>query len=389
MALTSMELLEACLEAEFEVTVEDILNMLKAKTKEDLHLDWKGGALFDNPKHAARKIRESVTGFANADGGVLVLGVNGGDAGSGEEAFTLRPCPPRAGRKGKTPALAWLEQVLAPFTHYFSFMVRYLRIENEEQEEAAGEEPGLIMFVAVRRSPTLVAAVHSKFFLRQHDCTREIEPFLLADLMLGRRQQPNFRARIHGRPRKEYQAALVPHTVIKFNVVLEPNSLAWAEEVTWGYVINSAAAVEQVYAIGAIEPFLRLMPTDDFFSERSYFQGRTRLVGPLRNVLDLTVCCAMPDAWCVERELVRRQGLQGAQPVGAWQIFNVGALYVVAKNMAPQWFHLVFPPGPRRPEWEPLVVPASTPLVCQFYKNGDTVLPWVLPNEVLRALEGR
>ncbi|MCA9493514.1 MAG: hypothetical protein KC621_26465 [Myxococcales bacterium] len=142
MAMTSVELWERALREE-EVTASDVEHMLKAETAEDLWLDWKGGKLV-GAKNGPQVIQKAVAGFANAEGGVLVLGANGGDAGTGETPWTLTPCP---GKVGKQPLQEWVEQQLVPLRSSLRPLPRITVVEG-----------GLVL-VAVQRSELLVPVV--------------------------------------------------------------------------------------------------------------------------------------------------------------------------------------------------------------------------------------
>ena len=53
---------------------EMLQNLIKEKCEEDLHLEYKSASKLDN-KDAKEEISKNISAFANADGGILVLGI--------------------------------------------------------------------------------------------------------------------------------------------------------------------------------------------------------------------------------------------------------------------------------------------------------------------------
>ena len=74
---------------------------------ESLYVDFKNGKELDDPGKAARTVKQYVAGFANADGGLLVIGVS--DGGGDPEKRTLT----RTKRPGGQALPEWARNVLA------------------------------------------------------------------------------------------------------------------------------------------------------------------------------------------------------------------------------------------------------------------------------------
>jgi hypothetical protein len=119
--------------------------------------------------------REYVSGFANSDRGVLIIGVNE------DTPRAIAPCEPNIGEQ---PLAEWAGRCFQEMTGYFSPLPRCQMIEHSK---------GPVLTIAVARAPSLVPCVESrslKYFFRIGDFTIPIPDFLIADLVLGRRQRP-------------------------------------------------------------------------------------------------------------------------------------------------------------------------------------------------------
>ena len=103
----SRDLLEKLLRGEPPST-DEIGNLLRTHTREDGRLEYKRGAWLDrdtphadDPKDLGARLRKYATAFANAEGGLLLIGVSGGEEGQGGEKWSVVGCPtpPTAGWK--------------------------------------------------------------------------------------------------------------------------------------------------------------------------------------------------------------------------------------------------------------------------------------------------
>lgn len=356
MALTSLELWNRALQGE-EVARADIEHMLRAHTPEDLWLDWKGGAIVG--KDNASKVREAVAGFANAEGGVLVLGANGGDVGTGEAKWTVTPCPAKI---GKQSLQEWVEQQLVPLRPGLRPLPRITLIDDD------------IVLIAVQRSELLVPVVLPNrgptYFLRFFGSTHEVPGYLLADLVLGRRQRPRLDVRIVdvtiGEPvegsaswsERELRAARERRQrpwQVAFAIEVHNSGLVWAQDVTCGLVFHGAAFDER----NATGPEQHVPPS---VSENT----RGRHVGPFH--LEHRVLERQGDL--APFETLRFQGISGWTPSmmpaaeawkeGSaawwhtnrpgptrpayfetnWRIHWLAPLYVLTRNGPPQWFQV-------------------------------------------------
>jgi schlafen family protein len=171
----SQEALEALLGGyKFDSSkLEEFLNLHQ---EEDQHLEYKNGKITgrNTRKEANRAIRQAMSGFANSEGGVLVVGIDEG------KPRGISPCH----SVGAEPLDKWAEGLLHDMAPFFSPLPR-IHVVNHPS--------GPVLVLAVARSPVLVPCVESGrigYFLRLNQSTLPAPDFLLSDLVLGRRRQP-------------------------------------------------------------------------------------------------------------------------------------------------------------------------------------------------------
>jgi hypothetical protein len=108
-----------------EITGADVEVLRVTHVREDQWLDYKSGLFLEaesgqpklgKPTEPGRKLRKWVAGFANAEGGALVIGI--GDPG-GSSPYALSGCGP------KLPTLRdWVQRTLAEFYAYLPGGIR-------------------------------------------------------------------------------------------------------------------------------------------------------------------------------------------------------------------------------------------------------------------------
>jgi hypothetical protein len=158
------------------------LRALAALPSEDLYLEFKDGAETDDQKKASRTLRQYVSGFANSDGGLLVFGV--GDAIIG----TSRPFT-KTTRPGGKPLNEWARNVLESLA---GGLVPPPRIQVLVVDACE------VLIVGIARAPSLVSCNEGnevRYYLRLGDSTPSVPPYLISDLVLGRRVHPSLELR--------------------------------------------------------------------------------------------------------------------------------------------------------------------------------------------------
>lgn len=155
------------------LTPEHLDRFLQANPEEGQYLDYKDGIVTTQQERAnGRKIvREYINGFANSDGGILIIGVG---RSSPRE---IKPCT----SPGSEPLDKWAESCVHEMSPFFSPQPRFQVINHSR---------GLVLVIAVARAPSLVYCGQRKYFLRINQTTLEAPEHLISDLVLGRRQYP-------------------------------------------------------------------------------------------------------------------------------------------------------------------------------------------------------
>lgn len=343
MAWTSMELFDRVLREE-EITRADIELMVQAHVAEDLNLDWKGGKVV-NDKSGGATIRKAVAGFANAEGGVLVLGVNGGDAGTGEKKWTMALCPKT---KGKQSTKEWVEQILVQLRASLRPLPRIVVIDDGE-----------LILIGVQRSDLLVQVVEGSegvvHYLRFYGSTQKVPGYLLADLLLGRRQRPRIDLAVTAAsvgPRtpsragevhamlsadRRYQSEMRDPWPYRVTLTARNTGLVWADEVACGAVVIGEAADDRRDAQGRRVEASMNVPG----SVLDNITRRHRVAHDLDHVF-----YRFKDMAPFEKfELVTLDGFlpsmsQLPQQHGPYRITYWAPVYVVCRNATPMWYQL-------------------------------------------------
>lgn len=179
---TSRELLELLLE-DGTLSLDELTAFVAKVPEEDLFVEYKDGLLLEKLKDARAALRKAVSGFANAEGGVLVLGFD--EHRTEEKGPPTRQLSPCIDRVGADPLESWAAKTIADMAGFLSPPPRFRSI---------AAAPGrCVLLVAVARAPQLAPcfeAGSTKYYLRFHDATREVPAYLISDLVLGRRQHP-------------------------------------------------------------------------------------------------------------------------------------------------------------------------------------------------------
>jgi hypothetical protein len=342
-ALQPKELLNLLLEGS-RLAPSELDQFIREHPDENQDFEYKDGKLATHPKRrdGNQTIREYVSGFANSDGGVLIIGV------SEDEPRTIVPC---AADIGGQPLEQWASRCLQDMTGYFSPQPRFQVIDHPPE--------GPVLTIAVARAPSLVPCIEArtlKYFFRIGDSTLPIPEYLIADLVLGRRQRPifdlyspYFNEGLH-EFKSETTGELIQARSAAFSCVVENLSLTAAEDVKIGVVLWSLvngpraeinrhlrAYLEISEPQGAQHPNLRL-------THRSSPSNTEKIdLGPFQ-----TQRVRIREPFYVPRQLSTEA---------------LGAVYVLSKGAPPTWFQLAFesqvggfPPGSSAKDFQPNLV---------------------------------
>lgn len=156
---------------------------LRLNHTEGLWLDFKSGKLTENKAEARAVLREYVSGFANSDGGILVFGV------ANAKPRVVSTCS----RIGTASLEDWAATVVGDMAPSFSIQPRFAEVAHPD---------GLVLVVAVPRAPLLIPYTKdgkNVYAIRIGDRTLTMDDYLIADLLLGRRQRPILDVRVPAR----------------------------------------------------------------------------------------------------------------------------------------------------------------------------------------------
>lgn len=206
---------------EGDVPTAATLDDLRSNHSEGQWLDFKSGKL-TNDKEAKEKLREYVAGFANADGGLLVIGVE--DKGSPKK---VDGCKQIGGR----PLDEWAPRMIQQFAPSFSVQPKFKEVAHTD---------GAVLVGAIPRAPLLIPITKDgqlRYPIRIGESTVIAPDYLVSDLILGRRNRPilDIKARITPR----LQPSGVDDRFVQLSggsVVVENVSMVLAKDVRLGAV---------------------------------------------------------------------------------------------------------------------------------------------------------
>ena len=126
-----------------------------------------------------QELRAQVSGFANAEGGVLIIGIVGGETSQGADAWTFESpvCPDQAGWD------EWLGRVLSDVSAKTRVEWKVVPVDGVDVVVVAANRAEAL--IRVYEKPNLVC------HLRVGPQTVPIPESLFADLALGRRAKPD------------------------------------------------------------------------------------------------------------------------------------------------------------------------------------------------------
>lgn len=379
------------------VTEQDVKKLV-AECQEDLHLDYKAGALLQ-AKKAADTLREYVAAFANSDGGILLIGYD-----QGGKTFDGASAP------GGGALDEWATRCLYRLTPQFSPVPRLRSLHVDGQA---------VLIVATPRSPVLIqlqGPAGPLCYIRIGDSNFEAPPYLVTDLVLGRRNHPVLRPRfiVPIEPQGPWDSHLPNIGTIELDLkaTIENHSLVFAEDVRCGLVswatprrpVNPAdrqgvpASLKAYLDVQQPEASLRgpQQPPWQLLHLRrrwqiasSHGQDPAYHVSPLEEsasrpfdtlglpVFDDLLHAALPAApeASPDYEDTRRRRIhaRGAIEVKA-------ALYVLSRDAEPWWFQVTLrydqhSTGQKHVDYDITLLDASLPVVgCHFHcPDGEAI----------------
>lgn len=312
MAFTnSREAMEALLSG-YKFSSSDLERFVEIHQEEDQCLEYKDGKITDKSdrKEAIKVIRQAVSGFANSEGGVLIVGVS-------ETPRKISACLPI----GNEPLDKWVEGLLHDMAPFLSPLPRIHIVDYPS---------GPVVVTVVGRAPALVPCVEAgqlKYFLRLNQSTLRTPDFLLSDLILGRRQQPTLDAAVSF----EQPPPLLrePKSNVKVHVAVDNVGLVTAETLDVGilsWVVNDAGPEINRHLLSYVEHPERV-------HVGGYDWGLRHLICSSRNPRTIKLSPFAKAVFEANSLLLL---------FSATQLEVTVAVYVIAKDSSPVWFECSF-----------------------------------------------
>ena len=319
--LIPKELLDYLLEGN-TLKPDELDQFIQENPDENQYLDYKNGAITNRQQRdkGTRTIREYVSGFANSDGGVLMIGI--------DEARPrqIAPCEQLPGGQSLND---WASRCLHDMVGYFSPQPRFHTIPHPQ---------GHVLAIAVARAPSLVPCVESrelKYFFRIGDSTLPMPEWLIADLVLGKRQHPLLDLHdphvtdegLHQLTDQHGRNFTSGRRII-FSFIVENLSLATADDVKSGVVLWSLGDGPTEDINRHLRVYLDIEDISPQFTHYQFHLVHRSSVSSGKN-FDL--------------EPFQKRMMQNIGPFYFPQhvpVSIVGAVYVISRGAPPIWFQL-------------------------------------------------
>jgi hypothetical protein len=203
---------------------QDLRELIATKVREDDFIEYKLGKWLGKgsgagePREPAARLRKWIAGFANAEGGALVVGIGDPDK---TPAYQVDGCPMLSPSRSD-----WARRMLTDFVADLPTPVRTHEVELNGHT---------VLIVAVPRAVRLIACRESSqdvYYLRNGEQTLTMSLSLVADLALGRRQRPVFDFDVRFAPR----AANDGSDIVQLDAWVRNNGLTQIESHVYGSV---------------------------------------------------------------------------------------------------------------------------------------------------------
>ncbi|MBK9967215.1 MAG: ATP-binding protein [Holophagales bacterium] len=310
-------LLEALMQAR-PLTPAELDAFLAANQGEGQLYDYKSGDLTAKANRAAglKTIREYVTGFANAEGGVLIIGVQ--DA----RPHVVDGCKPIG-----TEALTdWAQKALVEVAGMFSPVPRFSTVAHS---------CGDVLLIATERAPQLIPCIQAgklTYHLRVNTSTIQVPEYLLSDLLVGRRRHAVLDLTLDGIgcvvDEDRYESDVQLMIGCEFNLTLENRSLVRALNVEVG-VVGLTECPERVPVNGHILTFVDVVQPTWSANRHQWYPT-------------IIACRNHPYAIDFLPPFERRaiQRVKGITLPGNPDGFYRCAIYLMPEGLPPRWFQL-------------------------------------------------
>jgi len=296
-----------------ELTPEEV-DAFKSHFPEDQYLDYKDGLITKktNLRDGQRIIRRWVSGFANSEGGILIVGVT--DTKPREISGCLRP--------GGGALDRWAESLLTDMVPKLSPPPRIQVVEHPEGE---------VLVIAVPRALELVSvpeAGDSVYYMRLNQSTIPAPAFLITDLVFGRRRYPSINLNVKKGQLPSFLQQ--PTCTVPLHISAENVGLVTAEHLELGMISWAAGKRET-----KINPLL--MSYIDLAGDPQAGESSWRLQHGITRPRAQGTAHLAPFA---ELDFNVMEGF--VFPFSEESVHIVAALYLLSRGAPPLWFELQF-----------------------------------------------
>ena len=318
--IPSFQLLELLLTGH-QLSAVELDDLINNPVKEDLYIDYKHGDILRGI-NLNETIREYTSAFANSAGGILIIGVNE------SEGIPTEVTGCNGHSKGKLDD--WAARCLTPIASYFAPSPRFQVINHSKGEVLICVVQRSLVFVPITESGSIV------YYLRLHDQTLKAPDYLMADLLLGRRQQPifeieEFKALNFGKVIDNDNVSMDLSFEIRFCV--ENASIVWADDSRWGIICwthNTDKGFERESGKPSQHLLSYLEIKDETFAHPKprglvHYRGSAPISKPFdvgNKLVSFVVPLRVHDEWFSY----------------TWK----AALYFIARNSLPIWYQIEF-----------------------------------------------
>jgi hypothetical protein len=333
--------------------------LVQKHVPESLYHEYKRGQWLT--PNSSQDVRAHVSAFANAEGGVLILGIVGGEDSQGTAKWTFEPpaCPDPGGDWN-----AWLGRILSD-----------VATKTRVEWQVVNVNGNAVVLIAANRAQELIRVYEKRSavcYLRVADNTVPIEQTLYADLALGRRAKPDL----------TLEALEIGGSTdsggfhLDVGLVVHNQGLLWVPDVrvVWiGYArtpsvpspsLVSASLKREIDLRSTIREELAPIVVPCNFWEPSIYGGRWKT-----GVDDVEIAVKPFE---LRKFSAQIRGLPVGRTSGSWAW--CGAVMILPKNGSPLWAQLLIQGESEnvglRKAW---ALPSGTPPVVAWFQ-GDSVL---------------
>ncbi len=315
-------------------TLAHLRDLVRCRLQEGLHIEFKEGDWLVKPEGKDRggELRRQVAGLANAEGGVLVVGIGEHDGDGKRRRDMAGALAPIIGYRPQGGLAAWSEETLRQGV--------YPALQPSPKIHVLADDEGqyLVISVMPAKAPLTSVRCDSRdvFPARIGGSTVDLDEWAVRAILLGTRQQPYIaigdRASTELRATKEtIERVECWVTTLKFCVFNE--SLLWVNGLRWGVVFPGLVVERSPSFPGDVLLQPEVIPLTPDLSRHLSVVGdvdgvprhvvpnssQTGDLAPFEGI-DIEVEVAIPTD--------RFRGTMEAR----------FAVYVLGKNLMPQWF---------------------------------------------------